>query len=97
MASAAIADVFVAAMATATHTVSGVASSRGTGEGRPVGIHGSWPVAHRWQASRPAPERDLLAATRSGECHRKIPPTSGGLVNRRMRTRMSGGVVGERR
>ncbi len=38
----------------------------------------------------------LLDGAGSGECDRAVPSPSYGLMNRRMRTRMSGGVEGER-
>lgn len=49
MASAAIADVFVAAMATATHTVSGVASSRARERDARLAYtgHGPWRIARK--------------------------------------------------
>src|ERR1035437_960755 len=52
-------------------------------------------LAHRGLAASPAcPSQRLLGGPRPAQLHPQLHPSAGHLVNRRMRTRMSGGVGG---
>ncbi len=88
--------VFVAAMAKGPHAVPATARAGDSRAGCASDcLFSMGPLAYDREGSEPSSGHRVLDRTGFGECDLEIPPTSGNLVNRRMRTRMSGGVEGE--